>query len=107
MWDQLPITETPYNGTIEIWELYNTTPDTHPIHLHLVTFQILSRATFTGDPNDNPSLVPPLPLDPSERVGKIPFVPILGRLPVSLHGLGHLQESIRGTATSLNTKITR
>ena len=53
-WDQLPITETPYNGTIEIWELYNTTPDTHPIHLHLVTFQILSRAMFSGDPNDNP-----------------------------------------------------
>ena len=65
-WDQLPITETPYNGTIEIWELYNTTPDTHPIHLHLVTFQILSRATFSGDPNDNPVIGPPLPLDPSE-----------------------------------------
>ena len=65
-WDQLPITETPYNGTIEIWELYNTTPDTHPIHLHLVTFQILSRATFSGDPNDNPVIGPPLALDPSE-----------------------------------------
>lgn len=65
-WDQLPITETPYNGTIEIWELYNTTPDTHPIHLHLVTFQILSRATFSGDPNNNPVIGPPLPLDPSE-----------------------------------------
>ncbi|USK69886.1 multicopper oxidase family protein [Peribacillus asahii] len=66
-WDQLPITETPYNGTIEIWELYNTTPDTHPIHLHLVTFQILNRATFTGDPN-GPDLVvgPPQPPDPSE-----------------------------------------
>jgi spore coat protein A len=50
-WNELPITETPYNGTIEIWELYNMTPDTHPIHLHLVTFQILDRATFTGDPN--------------------------------------------------------
>lgn len=66
-WDHLPITETPYNGTIEIWELYNTTPDTHPIHLHLVTFQILSRATFTGDPNNNPVIGPPLPLDPSEK----------------------------------------
>ena len=65
-WDQLPITETPYNGTIEIWELYNTTLDTHPIHLHLVTFQILSRATFSGDPNDNPDIGEPLPLDPSE-----------------------------------------
>ena len=34
-------------GNIEIWELYNKTPDTHPIHLHLVTFQILDRAPFT------------------------------------------------------------
>lgn len=66
-WDQLPITETPYNGTIEVWELYNTTPDTHPIHLHLVTFQILSRHAFTGDPNNNPTIIePPLPIDPSE-----------------------------------------
>lgn len=66
MWEEAPITETPSNGVIEIWELYNTTPDTHPIHLHLVTFQILSRATFTGNPNDNPVIGPPLPLDPSE-----------------------------------------
>lgn len=67
-WDQLPLTETPYNGTIEIWELYNTTPDTHPIHLHLVTFQILNRAVFTGNPN-GPDLVvgPPQPPDPNER----------------------------------------
>ena len=48
-----PITETPYNGTIEIWELYNLTPDTHPIHLHLVQFQILNRAPITVDENGN------------------------------------------------------
>ena len=67
MWDEKPITETPYNGTTEIWEIYNPTPDTHPIHLHLVTFQILNRATFTGDPN-GPDLVvgPPQPPEPSE-----------------------------------------
>ncbi len=66
-WDQLPITETPKNGQIEIWELFNTTPDTHPIHLHLVMFQILNRATFTGDPN-GPDLQigPPQLPDPNE-----------------------------------------
>ncbi|MFS0824588.1 multicopper oxidase family protein [Bacillus sp. 1P02SD] len=65
-WDQPPITETPYNGTIEVWELYNTTLDTHPIHLHLVTFQILSCHSFSGNP-ENPTIDPtPLPLDPSE-----------------------------------------
>ncbi|PLS07104.1 multicopper oxidase family protein [Neobacillus cucumis] len=65
-WDKPPITETPQNGTIEIWELYNTTLDTHPIHLHLVTFQILSRAKFSGNPTGNPYIGQPLPLDPSE-----------------------------------------
>lgn len=71
-WNQLPITETPYNGTVEIWDLFNLTPDTHPIHLHLVQFQLLSRAPFTGDPNnpddpDNPLIIgDPLPIDPSE-----------------------------------------
>lgn len=65
MWADLPITETPYNGTIEIWELFNMTADTHPIHLHLVQFQILNRAPFTGDPNTSDVIVgtaqPPAP----------------------------------------------
>lgn len=68
MWDQPHLTETPLNGTIEIWELYNTTTDTHPIHLHLVSFQILDRATFTGNPNGpHLSVGSPQPPDPSER----------------------------------------
>ena len=30
-------------GTMEIWEFVNTTVDAHPIHLHLVQFQVLDR----------------------------------------------------------------
>ncbi|MDI6907004.1 MAG: multicopper oxidase [Thermoanaerobacterales bacterium] len=41
-----PITERPQLGTVEIWRLINTTPDTHPIHLHLVRFQVLDRQPF-------------------------------------------------------------
>ncbi|MHC5732836.1 MAG: multicopper oxidase domain-containing protein, partial [Nostoc sp.] len=33
-----PITEKPKLGTTEVWELYNTSQDPHPIHLHLVSF---------------------------------------------------------------------
>jgi spore coat protein A len=42
----MPITETALLGSTEIWELVNLTDDTHPIHLHLVRFQILDRRRF-------------------------------------------------------------
>jgi spore coat protein A, manganese oxidase len=42
----LPITEKPVLGSTEIWSLVNPTNDTHPIHLHLVRFQILDRQSY-------------------------------------------------------------
>jgi spore coat protein A len=44
----MPITEKPKLGSTEIWEFVNLTDDTHPIHLHLVRFQILDRRPFDG-----------------------------------------------------------
>jgi len=41
-----PVTEKPTLNTTEIWELLNLTKDTHPIHLHLVRFQLLDRRPF-------------------------------------------------------------
>jgi len=38
-----PITEKARHGSLEIWQLINLTPDTHPIHLHQVRFQVLDR----------------------------------------------------------------
>jgi len=46
-WDA-PITEHPALGATEIWELNNFTEDGHPIHIHLVQFQVLSRQPFGG-----------------------------------------------------------
>jgi spore coat protein A, manganese oxidase len=43
---RMPVTENPTLNSTEIWELVNTTDDSHPIHLHLVRFQILDRRTF-------------------------------------------------------------
>src|SRR5262249_45468652 len=39
-WD-MPVTERPVLDTVEIWSFINLTEDTHPIHLHLVRFQVL------------------------------------------------------------------
>ncbi len=35
-----PTTENPALGSTEIWEIYNATGDAHPVHLHLVNFQV-------------------------------------------------------------------
>ena len=44
-----PVTETPVLDTVEIWSFVNLTEDAHPIHLHLVRFQILDRQLFDVD----------------------------------------------------------
>ncbi|WP_136799739.1 multicopper oxidase family protein [Desulfosediminicola ganghwensis] len=44
-----PTTETPVLGSTEIWEIYNFTADAHPVHLHLVNFDILDREDFEYD----------------------------------------------------------
>jgi spore coat protein A len=38
--------ELPKEGDIELWEIINLTADAHPIHLHLVQFQLMNRQTF-------------------------------------------------------------
>jgi spore coat protein A len=42
----MPITENPVLDSTEIWSFLNLTDDAHPIHLHLVRFQILDRQSF-------------------------------------------------------------
>jgi spore coat protein A len=68
-WD-MPVTENPALDSTEIWALMNTTDDAHPIHLHLVRFQILDRRSFnagiywsTGEIKYTGPAIPP---DPSE-----------------------------------------
>jgi spore coat protein A len=41
-----PVSENPTFGSTEIWSLINSTDDSHPIHLHLVRFQVLDRQNF-------------------------------------------------------------
>jgi spore coat protein A len=44
-----PVSETPVLDTIEIWNLVNTTGDGHPIHIHLIRFQVTGRTPFDVD----------------------------------------------------------
>ncbi len=42
------VTENPDTGAIEEWSIYNFTADAHPIHLHLVRFEVLGRQAIGG-----------------------------------------------------------
>ena len=44
-WSDL-VTEKPRQGSIETWSFVNLTGDAHPIHLHLVRFQVIDRRPF-------------------------------------------------------------
>jgi spore coat protein A len=78
-----PVTETPHVGAVEDWVYVNVTGDTHPMHTHLVTFQVVGRTPFDAaayeeaheGPNGVPGGIDPSPFatgpmeppDPSER----------------------------------------
>jgi spore coat protein A, manganese oxidase len=67
---EAPVTEKPVLGSTEIWEFMNLTDDVHPIHLHLVRFQILNRQSFRVpdylQSGKVTHLKPPVPPEPGE-----------------------------------------
>jgi FtsP/CotA-like multicopper oxidase with cupredoxin domain len=46
------ITENPAVGATEVWEIYNTTADAHPMHIHEVAFQVVNRQGLALDENE-------------------------------------------------------
>lgn len=44
-----PLTELPKEGSTEVWNLINLTEDAHPMHLHLVMFQVLERVPIAAE----------------------------------------------------------
>lgn len=55
-----PITENPAVGATEVWEIYNYTMDAHPIHLHLIMFQVMDRQTLATN-EDGEVIFPVVP----------------------------------------------
>lgn len=43
-----PATEFPRLGSTEVWEFWNASVDSHPLHMHLVQFRVLDRQAFAG-----------------------------------------------------------
>jgi spore coat protein A len=66
----MPVTENPTINSTEIWSFVNSTDDSHPIHLHLVRFQILDRRQIEPfafqSKREIHYLAPAMPPDPSE-----------------------------------------
>lgn len=103
----MAITEKPMLGSTEIWTLINPTNDTHPIHLHLVRFQILDRQPYEPwlfqTKRQLHFLGPPEPPDPNEAGWKdtvqahsrmvtriiVPFAGFTGRYVWHCHILEH------------------
>jgi bilirubin oxidase len=48
-----PITENPALGSTETWEIHNFTGDAHPIHVHLVKFELLGRGVDGNQPPES------------------------------------------------------
>jgi spore coat protein A len=74
-----PATETPRAGSTEVWEIYNTTADVHPMHFHLVNVQVINRQAFqvsSFNGTANFTGLPPLPA-PNESGWKetVPMYP--------------------------------
>lgn len=49
-----PVTENPSVGSTEVWEIYNTTVDAHPIHVHEVAFEVVNRQAITAEVEMSP-----------------------------------------------------
>src|SRR5262249_15872195 len=46
------LTELPRIGSTEVWEIANLSEDAHPIHVHLVQFQLINRQDLAKNAND-------------------------------------------------------
>ena len=53
------VTEVYQNGQVVVWDVYNTTGDTHPMHFHLANVQVLGHAPFTNVGTPDGPFTPP------------------------------------------------
>lgn len=56
-----PVTENPDVGATEVWEIYNTTADAHPMHIHEIAFEVVNREGLVLNPDGE--VAEPIQLD--------------------------------------------
>jgi spore coat protein A, manganese oxidase len=56
------VTENPVTGDTEVWEMYNTTADAHPMHIHEVAFEVVNREGLVLDEATG-EVISPIQLD--------------------------------------------
>ena len=110
MWEE-PVTENPAVGATEVWEMYNTTADAHPMHIHEITFEVVNRQDIVIDEETQTVQVdrarrrtPPGAM--GERPQGHGRSPTRARSPGSERSSTHPASS-SGTATSSSTRTTR
>jgi spore coat protein A, manganese oxidase len=59
------VTENPTVGATEVWEIYNTTADAHPMHIHEIAFEVVNRQGLALDSEGE--VVQPIQLDGSSK----------------------------------------
>ena len=66
-----PVTENPAVGATEVWEIYNTTADAHPMHIHEITFEVVNRQRLVLDDDEVVQPIQfdgdPFPAEPGEN----------------------------------------
>jgi FtsP/CotA-like multicopper oxidase with cupredoxin domain len=102
-----PTTEKPTLGETETWDIYNFTGDAHPVHLHLVNFEVEERRGITFDSDDG---------DPGQPViqhnGTFGVAPVVtnvekGRVANLGPADGYAEDAPKDMVTALPEQVTR
>jgi FtsP/CotA-like multicopper oxidase with cupredoxin domain len=101
-----PATENPDLDAYEEWEIYNFTGDAHPIHLHLVHFEIVGRQAITFEADEEH----PLPV--LQHSGEYGAVAAISNIavggPIDLEPAdGYVENAPKDVVTALPEQVTR
>jgi FtsP/CotA-like multicopper oxidase with cupredoxin domain len=88
------VDQTVWLGATEEWRLVNTSPDTHPFHIHVNDFQVIS---VNGEPVEPHSWEDTFPIDAfGEIVIRSRFLDFTGKTVYHCHILDHEDKGMMG-----------